>query len=507
MPIALTMVDARAIGAGGGSLAWVDAAGILKVGPQSAGADPGPACYGRGGTQATVTDANVAPRAPGAGVPAGRRPRARRSRRRRALSTRWPSALGLTRERVAQGIVDVATGNMAQALRLVSTDRGLRPARLHARRLRRRRPAARVRARTGAADPPGAGPALPGRVLGLRGAARRHAVRLHAARPGCGCRFLDLERANELFAGLERQALDDFRARGLRRGAPPGALDRRALRGPELGADGDDAGRRRSRATTSSAAAALFEAEHERFYGYSIPGEELELLTFNVAAVGTRHSVELPRLEPGPAPEPDRTAARWSSAPTTGRVETAIYRRERFPRGRHDRRAGDRRPGRRDDARPAGRDRARRRVRQPADRGLRREHGRTSRYRNPHRPVPARDRPQPPRHDLQGDGDRDDADELLADVQRGARLLVRRLRREGRDGRAGAVRAGPDRLDRARRADGDRRDRRRRTSSPGDVVFTNDPYRVELPSAGVRGRQAVLPRRTRAAPTPPTSPT
>jgi len=59
VPIALTMVDARAIGAGGGSIAWIDAAGILKVGPHSAGADPGPACYGRGGTEATVTDANV----------------------------------------------------------------------------------------------------------------------------------------------------------------------------------------------------------------------------------------------------------------------------------------------------------------------------------------------------------------------------------------------------------------------------------------------------------------
>ena len=126
VPIALTMVDARAIGAGGGSLASVDAAGILKVGPQSAGADPGPACYGRGGTQATVTDANVvlgrlAPEFLLAGdlaldVAASER----------ALDA-LAEQLGLSRERVAQGIVDVANGNMAQALRLVSTDRGYDP--------------------------------------------------------------------------------------------------------------------------------------------------------------------------------------------------------------------------------------------------------------------------------------------------------------------------------------------------------------------------------------------
>ena len=53
------MIDIRTIGAGGGSIAWIDKGGMLRVGPQSAGAQPGPACYGRGGTEATVTDANV----------------------------------------------------------------------------------------------------------------------------------------------------------------------------------------------------------------------------------------------------------------------------------------------------------------------------------------------------------------------------------------------------------------------------------------------------------------
>src|SRR5262245_65582525 len=58
-PVRAPMVDVNTIGAGGGSIAWIDGAGGLRVGPVSAGADPGPACYGRGGQQATVTDANL----------------------------------------------------------------------------------------------------------------------------------------------------------------------------------------------------------------------------------------------------------------------------------------------------------------------------------------------------------------------------------------------------------------------------------------------------------------
>src|SRR5258706_3029493 len=58
-PVRVGMVDVNSIGSGGGSVAWLDGAGSLRVGPQSAGAEPGPACYGRGGTEATVTDASV----------------------------------------------------------------------------------------------------------------------------------------------------------------------------------------------------------------------------------------------------------------------------------------------------------------------------------------------------------------------------------------------------------------------------------------------------------------
>jgi N-methylhydantoinase A len=79
-------------------------------------------------------------------------------------------------------------------------------------------------------------------------------------------------------------------------------------------------------------AARTFEEEHERFYGYSIPGEELEMLTFNVAAVGTRHTIDLPRIGSGPPAEPiARRPVIFDAA--EGAVETAIFRREDFAAG------------------------------------------------------------------------------------------------------------------------------------------------------------------------------
>jgi N-methylhydantoinase A len=144
-------------------------------------------------------------------------------------------------------------------------------------------------------------------------------------------RFLDLDRANELFAGLERQALADFRREGFDE-VPRlvRSIDVRYVgQNWELTVAMPGGGLQRE---DFEQAAALFEQEHERFYGYSIPGEELELLTFNVAAVGARHTVEFPRLEPGPQPVPiDRRPVVFRA--DEGAVETAIYRRETFPAG------------------------------------------------------------------------------------------------------------------------------------------------------------------------------
>jgi N-methylhydantoinase A len=114
LPISLPMVDIHTVGAGGGSVVWRDAGGALRVGPESAGAEPGPACYGRGGTHATVTDANL-------------------------LLGRLPETLagGLQLDRQAAeramagidpaAVIEIVNAEMLRALRVVSVERGLDP--------------------------------------------------------------------------------------------------------------------------------------------------------------------------------------------------------------------------------------------------------------------------------------------------------------------------------------------------------------------------------------------
>jgi N-methylhydantoinase A len=122
----LPSAGVHTVGAGGGSLAWIDAGGSLRVGPQSAGANPGPACYGRGGTQATVTDANVvlgriAPDAKLGGTLAIDRTLAVRAMEPLA------GALGITVDAAARGILAIAEEVMAGAIRTVSIEQGADP--------------------------------------------------------------------------------------------------------------------------------------------------------------------------------------------------------------------------------------------------------------------------------------------------------------------------------------------------------------------------------------------
>jgi N-methylhydantoinase A len=124
--LALPMVDVHTVGAGGGSIAWRDAGGALRVGPQSAGAVPGPACYGRGGTEPTVTDANLLlghldPDAPLAGGV-----ELDRSAAERAVAA-LADDLGLDLEETAEGILRVANAEMAGAVRVMTVERGLDP--------------------------------------------------------------------------------------------------------------------------------------------------------------------------------------------------------------------------------------------------------------------------------------------------------------------------------------------------------------------------------------------
>ncbi|MFN0108171.1 MAG: hydantoinase/oxoprolinase family protein [Blastocatellia bacterium] len=133
LPVAVPVLDIHTVGAGGGSIAYVDEGGALRVGPESAGADPGPACYGFG-LLPTVTDANlVLGRFAGAGLLAGEMAldefRAAAALDRLADEMSRASSKLVTREQAALGVIRVANANMEQALRLVSVERGHDPRR------------------------------------------------------------------------------------------------------------------------------------------------------------------------------------------------------------------------------------------------------------------------------------------------------------------------------------------------------------------------------------------
>ena len=195
------MLAVSTVGAGGGSIAWRDPGGALRVGPQSAGADPGPACYGLGGELATVTDANLLLgrlRGVAGGISLDR------GAAERAVAS-LASELGIDLLACAEGIVRVANAEMVRALRVVTVQRGIDPRRyallafggagpLHAccDRRRARDHEDRRAARVGGAGGAGAGGlATSARraahgAAGRRGAdARRDRARGHrAGRPG-----------------------------------------------------------------------------------------------------------------------------------------------------------------------------------------------------------------------------------------------------------------------------------------------------------------------------------
>lgn len=126
IPIRCPMVDVHTVSAGGGSVAWVDDGGALRVGPHSVGADPGPACYGKGGTDAAVTDANIVLGYLADGALLGGKVVLCRGDAQAALAT-VAEQLHMTTDAAALGVIRVAEAEMARALRVISIERGLDP--------------------------------------------------------------------------------------------------------------------------------------------------------------------------------------------------------------------------------------------------------------------------------------------------------------------------------------------------------------------------------------------
>jgi N-methylhydantoinase A len=211
-------VDVRSVGAGGGSIAWIDAGGLLHVGPQSAGADPGPVCYGRGGSEPTVTDASVTLGYIDPDYFLGGSMRLDAAASERAIAERVAGPLELSSHEAAAAIMAVATERMIQSIEEITVNQGVDPrtavliggggaAGLNAVAIARRLGSPRV--------------VIPqaGAVLSARGALMSDLVSEYATAFFSGSDHFDHERADELLAGL-RQHCEAFAERNNAAGEP-----------------------------------------------------------------------------------------------------------------------------------------------------------------------------------------------------------------------------------------------------------------------------------------------
>ena len=299
------VIDLVEVGAGGGSEAWIDAGGALRVGPRSAGARPGPACYGRGGATPTITDANLVLGRLNAAFFLGGEMALDAEAARRAVAERVATPLGPDVEAAAAGIVEIANAHMIGAMRLVSVQRGYDPRQfvlvafggagpLHANAL------ARELGIPSVLVPPNPGIAS---AVGMLMTDIRHEfvttrrLRLDTLTPAT----LDALFAEFLAEGAARLDRD---------GVPP--ADRRMVRSVDLRYHGqsfelsiavpdgalsaDDVGQLRRE----------FDAAHERAYGYAAPEDAVELVNVRLAAIGV---TPRPRRAPLPAGGADAAAA------------------------------------------------------------------------------------------------------------------------------------------------------------------------------------------------------
>lgn len=332
-PIKAPMLDIHTVGAGGGSIAHIDSGGLLKVGPQSCGAFPGPVCYDQGSTEPAVTDANVVLQTLNPTHLLAGRMAIRRDLSLAAIEG-LARRLGLGTMETAQGIISVVTANMARAIRVMSVQRGHDPrdyalaafggaGPLHAARLARELGMTRVIV-----------PRFPG-ILCAMGLLLTDLRADFAA-----TRLLTLEEASldpleALFAGLARDADAWLAAEGL----PVAA--RRLTRTVDMRYRGQNYELPVALPDGPLGPAALvalargFEALHRERYGFLAEGETIQIVTARIEAAGL---VPKARFEPRPDAGPDASAALtgrrdvWMPE-AGGFVATPVYARERLAPG------------------------------------------------------------------------------------------------------------------------------------------------------------------------------
>ena len=327
-PVGVPMISVHTIGAGGGSIAWIDAGGALRVGPRSAGADPGPVCYGRGGEEPTVTDAQLLLGRLDPDAFLSEDLEADVDRVVRVVTERIADPLGMSVEEAAQGILDVANANMERALRVVSVERGHDPREF------------------GLVAFGGAGPLHATSLAADLDVPRVIVPRTAGVLSALGLLITDLvhdfstsmirrieevspEDLEPVFEGFEEEASDRLAGEGLDddRIEIERAVDLRyvgqsfELTVPLSGA---------LTAETIEDATARFHERHEGRYGHASPDEPVELVTVRLRARGL---VETPTLAAAVTDGDPEDAIRDERAVVYDGEsrQTAVYARERLP--------------------------------------------------------------------------------------------------------------------------------------------------------------------------------
>jgi N-methylhydantoinase A len=319
-PVRTPVVDLVEIGAGGGSIAWVDSGGLLRVGPQSAGADPGPVCYRRGGAEPTVTDANVVLGRLNPSYFLGGEIGLDVDRARAAIDERCAGPLGLDLIEAANGIVEIANAAMVNALQLISVQRGYDPrdfllvafggaGPVHANALARdaEMPAVLV-------------PRSPG-IFSATGLLTTDLERDASQTVVRRLDELDREELEARFAELERAGRAELAAEGIGEGELEFVrqLDLRYVgQSYELTVPAGDGVVER------------FHSEHDRTYGFSAPSEPIECVSLRLTSVGKIAKPAPRRLETGGAVLPkERRSVYFSEA--GGYFDCPIYDRYALP--------------------------------------------------------------------------------------------------------------------------------------------------------------------------------
>jgi N-methylhydantoinase A len=315
----LPAIDLAEVGAGGGSICRLDSAGAPKVGPESAGAIPGPVCYGRGGTAPTITDCNLVLGYLDPGGLTGGSMRLDLEAARASIQRDLAAPLGLSVEEAAHGMLRLASATMMRAIRAVSVERGRDPRAFAMLAFGGNGPlcAAEIAAELGIARiiiPP-----LPGvfSAFGLLVAdAEHHArqsirVRLDAANPARISGII----ADLTEAGMQRLVREGF--------VPERQIFQRAAYARYAGQSSEIEVALPDAAISPALIGSLFAAEHEKTYGFRAPdGEPVELISLSVMARGLPEQPRLPsRIPPFAQAVP---ASRWAWFSGEGWVDTPV---------------------------------------------------------------------------------------------------------------------------------------------------------------------------------------